>query len=67
MSTITTYYTAKTAEGKDTPAQAAKLGTSGYGYPSIAMALRYTPEGGYVESRHTSGGHDWAGEIVASR
>lgn len=59
-----TYYTAKTAEGQDIPAQAKKLGTPAYGYATIAQALRYTPAGGYVEERHQTQSGDWAGRIV---
>ena len=62
-----TYYVVRTAEGADTPAQTRKLGTSGYGYKTIKMALRYTPHGGYVEERHTEGGADWGGRIVAEK
>ena len=60
-----TYYTAKTADGQDTPAQAKKLGTKSYGYKTIEMALRYTPQGGYVQEQHEDAGNSWAGRIVA--
>ena len=62
-----TYYTAKTADGQDIPAQAKKLGTPAYGYATIKQALRYTPTGGYVEERHQTASDDWAGLIVARK
>lgn len=62
-----TYYTAKTAEGANTPAQAKKLGTPAYGYATLRQALRYTPPGGYVEARYCDANGDWAGEIVACK
>ena len=62
-----TYYTAKTADDKDPPAQAKKLGTKAYGYRTIAIALRYTPKGGYVEERHSWKDQDWSGRVVARK
>ena len=62
-----TYYVARTAEGRDTPAQGRKVGTAGYGYRTAKIALRYTPTGGYVEERHTDGRSDWGGRIVAEK
>ena len=62
-----TYYTAKTADGQDIPAQAKKLGTPSYGYTTIKQALRNTPTGGYVEERHRTQSSDWAGLIVARK
>ena len=62
-----TYYVAHTAEGLDTPAQRRKVGTAGYGYRTVGVALRYTPPGGYVEERHMDGIADWSGRIVAEK
>ena len=64
---VTTYYVVKQADGQDIPSQKRKLGTPRYGYATLALAKRYTPPGGYVEMRHTSGWQDWGDQIVWAR
>lgn len=59
-----TYYVPKTADGADTPTQARRYGTPEYGYATLSTAMRYAPVGGYVETRHTDGINDWAGNTV---
>ena len=44
----TTYYVPMEASGVLTKAQMKKLGSSAYVFRTIARALSYTPEGGYV-------------------
>lgn len=61
---VRTYFAVKTAEGKDTPAQRRKLGTSLYGFMTLPRAIRYMPPGGYVEERYCNGVQDWGGRIV---
>jgi len=46
-------------------AQQAKLGTPAYGYKTLKMAQSYCYPGQVVRERHSEGGNDWAGEIVA--
>ena len=63
----TTYYVPMETSGLPTKAQRGKLGTSAYGFRTIARALAYTPAGGYVEERHCERGQDWGGRIVANK
>ena len=63
----TTYYVPMEASGVLTKAQRKKLGSTAYGFRTIARALAYTPAGGYVEERHYEKGQDWRGRIVAHK
>ena len=63
----TTYYVPMEASGLPTKAQRRKLGSTAYGFRTIARALAYTPAGGYVEERHYEKGQDWGGRIVANK
>lgn len=67
MTNTKTYYVPKQADGRDTPMQQRKLGTSAYGFASMCRALAYTPSGGYVEERYCDGTSDWGGRIVAHK
>ena len=62
-----TYYVPMEASGLPTKAQREKMGTSAYGFRTIARALAYTPAGGYVEEHHYERGQDWGCRIVANK
>ena len=61
---VVTYYAPMRADGTPTLTQQKKLGTRAFGFSTLARALRYTPSGGYVETRYNEGGSDWAGGII---
>ena len=62
---VTTYYIPYDANGELPQAQQKKLGTPGFGYKSLAMAVRHMPAGGYVIERFSTQSDDWAGRVIA--